>query len=117
MGWQRKIWYVAKKRVHTISTRLNDEELEKLKRMKGKMSYGAYIRNMIFSRMPAIIPKVNREAYSETARWASVLNQIARRLNMTEDVKMQEVIILLDNFRQSLINIDFQKADINDCED
>ena len=116
-GLAKKDLVRGKKRVHTISTRLNDEELEKLKRMKGKMSYGAYIRNMIFSRMPAIVPKPNKEAYSETARWASALNQIARRLNMGEDVEMQEVMVLLNNFRRALLGITFEKVDVDDLED
>lgn len=106
----------GKDRVHTISTRLNDEELEKLRRKKGKMPYGVYIRNMLLSRMSGVVPKVNQEIYSETARWASALNQIARRLNMGEDVEMQEVVSLLKNFRQALLGITFEKESIDDLK-
>jgi len=107
----------GRNRNRCIAVHLNDEELEKLKRMKGKIPYSAYIRNVLFGRTPKIIPKPNREAYSETARWASALNQIARRLNMGEDVEMQEVRELLKRFRQSLMGIEFEQVDIDDLED
>lgn len=107
----------GKKRNRCIAVHLNDEELENLKRMKGKIPYSAYIRNTILGRTPKIIPKPNRQAYVETARWASALNQIAKRLNMGEDIEMQEVRELLKNFRQALMGVEFEQVDVDDLED
>ena len=115
-GLAKKDLVHGKKRNRCISVHLNDEELEKLNRIKGEIPYSAYIRNTFLSRTPKIIPKPNRETYSETARWASALNQIARRLNMGEDVEMQEAMSLLKNFRQALLGITFEKESIDDLK-
>ena len=34
----------GKNRTHCITTRMNDEELEELKRRKGNVPYGVYVR-------------------------------------------------------------------------
>ena len=39
--------------------------------------------------------------------WASVLNQIARKLNMGEDVDISEISRVLSAFRQGLLDINF----------
>jgi len=106
----------GKKRVHCVSTRLNDEELEELKRRKGDIPYGVYIRQTVLGRPPKQVPEVNRKAYAETARWASALNQIARKLNMNEDVDITKIRHALNVFRQKLLGITFE-GDGNDYQD
>lgn len=103
----------GKHREHCVSTRLSDEELEELKRRKGNIPYGVYIRQTVLGRPPKQVPEVNRKAYAETARWASALNQIARKLNMGEDVDITEVRRVLNAFRQKLLGITFE-GDEND---
>jgi len=103
----------GKNRTHCITTRMNDEELEELKRRKGNIPYGVYIRQVLLGKPPKQVPEVNRQAYAETARWASALNQIARKLNMGEDVDITEIRRVLNAFRQKLLGITFE-GDEND---
>jgi len=105
----------GKNRTHCVSTRLNDEELEELKRRKGNIPYGVYLRQVALGRPPKQVPEVNRQAYSETARWASILNQIARKLNMGEDVDMVKTRQALNIFRQKLLGVTFE-GDKNDYQ-
>jgi len=103
----------GKNRTHCITTRMNDEELEELKRRKGNIPYGVYVRQVLLGKPPKQVPEVNRQAYAETARWASALNQIARKLNMGEDVDITEIRRVLNAFRQKLLGITFE-GDEND---
>ena len=108
---QSKDFVRGKNRTHCVTTRLNDEELEELKRRKGNIPYGVYVRQVLLGRPPKQVPEVNRKAYAETARWASALNQIARKLNMGEDVDISEISRVLSAFRQSLLGIKFGDDD------
>lgn len=71
------------KRVHCVSVRLNDGELERLdsQRVAVQMQRGEYLRVAALHRLPPTISAVNREQWSELARTAANLNQIAHHLN------------------------------------
>jgi len=71
------------KRIHTVSVRLNDNELKKLdeRRLLSKMQRGEYLRVVSLKKVPHVIPKINQDAWVELSRAASNLNQIAYKLN------------------------------------
>lgn len=93
-------------RTHCVSVRVSQSELEELDRRRGSVRRGTFLRNIFLGkREPAQIPEVNRKVYIETSRWASNLNQIARQLNTTESVDVEEVRRILAGFRRSLIGL------------
>jgi hypothetical protein len=103
------------KRVHTVSARLNGDELALLDARRGplRMRRGEYLRAAAFGKLPPSIPEVNRQAWSELARTASNLNQLARHLNMgqRDDLglglglsdQIAECLRLLSQVRRGLI--------------
>ena len=73
----------GEKRRHAVSVRLNATELAKLdgQRSPIKMQRGEYLRAAALHRLPPTIPAINREAWTELAREAVNLNQLAKYLN------------------------------------
>ena len=73
----------GEKRLHSVSVRLNDAELARLDEQCSsiKMQRGEYLRAAALHRLPPTIPAINREAWTELAREAANLNQIAKHLN------------------------------------
>lgn len=102
------------KRTHTISTRLNDEELILLdqKCAEYKMQRGEFLRTAALHKLPYQIPKINQQQWIEMARSASNLNQIAHHLNNAgSDYYIPEIETIrkeLSNFRNALLNIKFE---------
>ncbi len=70
-------------RLHTVSVRLNSEELAWLDdaRKSVKMQRGEYLRAASRGKLPQTIPSVNREAWSNLARVAGNLNQYQSKIN------------------------------------
>lgn len=95
----------ATKRMHTVSVRLNAEELERLdqKRKVSSMQRGEWLRAAALHRLPPSIPELNREAWAVLARSAGNLNQLARTLNEGAGVNLTEIKTLLADLRRSLI--------------
>lgn len=91
------------KRRHCVSMYVNPRELKELDRRRGRIRRGAYVRQSLLDKPPAVIPELNRQAYAELARSASNLNQIARQLNIGDQVEMQSVLNALREFRVKLI--------------
>ncbi len=101
-------------RTITVSSRFSPSEAAELDRRRGSVRRGTFLRNLFLGKKePAQIPQPNREAYSETARWASALNQIARRLNEGEDVDIESTRATLAEFRRALLGL----VKGNDSED
>jgi len=93
-------------RTHCVSVRMSPAEYQNLDRRRGKIQRGTFLRNLFLGkREPAQIPEPNRKAYAETARWASALNQIARRMNEGEEVDIQEIRATLARFRRGLLGL------------
>lgn len=71
------------KRVHTVSVRLNDDELALLdSRREGvQMQRGEYLRAAALHRLPHVVPAVNREQWAELSRLAANLNQLTRLMH------------------------------------
>lgn len=108
-------------RTHCVSVRITPSELRLLDSLRGHISRGSFLRNILLGRkIPAPVPKVNRQAYIETARWASNLNQIARFLNAYGDEiparGTEEIYSYLKKFRMKLIGLDFSETESGDDE-
>lgn len=97
------------RRTHCVSVRLNARELQLLdeRRARVGMQRGEYLRVAALKRIPRSIPEINRRAYSELARAAANLNQIARHLNagdaLSDALSLDEVRKALHQFRLALI--------------
>jgi hypothetical protein len=97
------------KRTHTVSVRLNREELAMLdeRRAHVVMQRGEYLRAAgLHQRLPASIPEINREAWASLSRSAANLNQIARKINLADPKSvpsLEDVRETLADFRLRLI--------------
>lgn len=94
-----------------ITVRLNPEELKMLDQKRGIVPRSTFFRkNLIHAKIPAGVPKINQEAYLETARWAANLNQIAYALhNFGNEIQArgtEEIYDYLKRFRMKLIGLD-----------
>ncbi|MGZ3237207.1 MAG: plasmid mobilization relaxosome protein MobC [Burkholderiaceae bacterium] len=94
---------VEEKRVHTVSVRLNDVELSKLEKTRGKYQRGEWLRIAALDKLPPTIPVINQQAYAELARSAANLNQISRHLNEGGAADAATVAALLSDFRLALL--------------
>jgi hypothetical protein len=100
----------GEKRRHAVSVRLNAPELAKLDGQRSliKMQRGEYLRAAALHRLPPTISAINREAWTELAREAANLNQIAKQLNqglrgegelLGKALAMQIMAVLENNLR------------------
>ncbi len=90
---------------HCVSVRFSAEELEKIDAYRGKIPRGTWCRRAIIGRPIPVIPEPCREAYAETARWASALSQIAHHLNRGEAPDIDMIKRDLSLFRRSLLGL------------
>lgn len=108
VGWRprrgRKPLPPDERREHTVSVRLNADELAKLDRRRGKRTRGDTLRSLALGRAePAQVPELNARVYLELARSASNLNQIAARFGLGRPVELDEISKTLAQFRRALI--------------
>jgi len=93
-------------RTKYLAVRFSEEELSELDRQRGAMQRGPFLRNLFLRRkIPQPIPGVNLEKYVETARWASALNQLARKVNADDRIEIEELRQILKRFRRGLIDL------------
>ncbi len=90
---------------HCVSVRFSAEELAKIDAYRGKIPRGTWCRKAVLGKPVAVPPPVNREQYSETARWAANLAQIARHLNQGGTIGIEEIRRELAHFRRSLLGL------------
>lgn len=74
---------LEEKRTHTVSVRVNAEELERLDALRAEvqMQRGEYFRAAALHHLPPTIPAINREAWANLARVAGNLNQYQAAIN------------------------------------
>lgn len=96
------------KREHCVSVRLNAAELAKLDVTRGKFQRGEWLRMAALDKLPPVIPAINTEAWSELARAAANLNQIAKALNAGDKVERGGLRDQLAQFRAALIGAQLQ---------
>jgi hypothetical protein len=101
---------LTEKRGHTVSTRLNAAELERLDSLRApvQMQRGEYLRAAALDRLPPMIPAINRDAWVTLSRAAANLNQVAARLNGGDLVGMEEIRAALADFRRSLLGAELK---------
>ena len=94
-------------RTHTVSTRLNKTELVLLDELRSplRMERGEFLRTASLHKLPPTIPAINVAAWSELARTTANLNQIAKKLNMEENVDFAEVKETLAELRLRLVDV------------
>lgn len=93
-------------RMHCVSVRMSEFELQDLDRRRGKIRRGTFLRNVFLGKKePKQIPEVNQKVYIETSRWASNLNQIAKQLNTADVIEIEELRRTLNEFRRSIIGL------------
>lgn len=95
----------AELRTHCVSVRLSAAELEQLDAKRGPLQRGEWLRVAALDRLPPIIPELNRQTYSELARSAANLNQLAFRANSGEMPELGELRAALKQFRDALIGV------------
>ena len=107
---------VVGERRYCVAVRMNESELSELDRRRGQILRGTFLRNMFLGKKePRQIPGVNQKAYFETARWASDLSQIVKKLNSADVIEIEKIQNLrqtLNEFRKSIIGLeDDRKGD------
>lgn len=93
----------AERRGHCVSVRLNAAELARLDAVRGRFQRGEWLRMAALDRLPPTVPEINREAWTDLARAAGNLNQIARHLNEGGVADAEAIRAELAAFRAMLI--------------
>ena len=91
---------------HCISVRLSPEELEKIDSARGKIPRGTWCRKALLGKPIAVVPAVNRDINSLCGRWAGILNQMARGINVGVQPDVEQAREALKKFRAVLMGID-----------
>ncbi|AUO63273.1 hypothetical protein FNN84_17735 [Salmonella enterica subsp. salamae] len=68
-------------RIHCVSVRFNKEELEILNSNRGNKSKGEWLRLTSLNKLPAIIPKINIEAWKSLSDISQKLNRLIDHLD------------------------------------
>lgn len=96
------------RREHCVSVRLNAGELAALDARRGSFQRGEWLRMAALDKLPPTVPALNAQAWTELARAAANLNQIARALNAGEKVERGGIRDQLNQFRAALIGADLE---------
>jgi len=121
VGWDGTCWYgrvamsdfLSKRkqdeppaeevRSHQVKVMLNDHEIHLLDLARGSLSRAEVFRFLLLNKMPRPIPELNAAAWIALSRSAANLNQLARQLNMGEQVQVEQLRVSLEQFRMALI--------------
>lgn len=90
-------------RGHQVKVMLNDAELATLDSARGRISRAKTFRFLLLSKMPAPVPALNAQAWTQLSKAAANLNQIARRLNFGDAPEIEEIHTALADFRSKLL--------------
>lgn len=99
----RKKIPLAEKRRHGVTCRLNDGELKLCDARRGEYTRGEWMRMGALTKLPPVIPTLNREAWIQLSHAASNLNQLSRSLNCGDAVDAIAIRRTLGEFRLSLL--------------
>jgi len=92
-------------RTNCVSVRLNEAELDLLNKRRGPLKRGEWLRMSALDQLPPAVPELNREAWIELAKSSANLNQIAKKLNQGELVRIEIIRGELTKFRNDLIGL------------
>lgn len=105
--------YVKKKdaeqlRRYTVSTRMNQSEIEQLDFLRGSQSRGNYIRTVFFGdNRLKVVPEINQQVYKHINQTTANLNQIAHHLNKhgIENSDVEEIRAALNEVKLQAIGL------------
>lgn len=85
-----------------IKIRLADGEHAALMRRKGSMRLAAWMRESCLHGIPPTIPPANADTMQNLQRIGGNLNQIARRMNATDELDINELRSTISDLRATL---------------
>lgn len=68
-------------RIHCVSVRFNKEELDILNKKRGDKSKGEWLRLTSLDKLPAVVPKINIEAWKSLSDISQKLNKLINHLD------------------------------------
>ncbi|ECJ3810500.1 hypothetical protein T092_07150 [Salmonella enterica subsp. enterica] len=99
-------------RIHCISVRLNNNELQILNLKRGNKSKGEWLRMSFLQNLPPVVPTINIEAWKKLSDILQKLNRIALHIDSkSKDSQLTHTELFavkrqLQDLRQHLLNAD-----------
>ncbi|EPC3489271.1 TPA: hypothetical protein ACOEDU_004866 [Enterobacter ludwigii] len=99
-------------RIHCISVRLNNNELQILNLKRGNKSKGEWLRMSFLQNLPPVVPTINTEAWKKLSDILQKLNRIALHIDSkSKDSQLTYTELFavkrqLQDLRQHLLNAD-----------
>ncbi|HAW5000567.1 hypothetical protein [Escherichia coli] len=99
-------------RIHCVSVRLNNAELDKLNTLREHYSKGEWLRMASLQKLPPVIPAINTKAWIALTDISQKLNRIAAHIDgKSKDSHLTHTELFavkrqLEDLRQHLLNAD-----------
>lgn len=100
-------------RIHCISVRLNNNELQILNIKRGNKSKGEWLRMLFLQNQPPVVPTINTEAWKKLSDISQKLNRISLHIDSkSKDSQLTHTELFavkrqLKELRHSLLRTDF----------
>lgn len=100
-------------RIHCISVRLNNNELQILNIKLGNKSKGEWLRMSFLQNLPPVVPTINTEAWKKLSDISQKLNRIALHIDSkSKDSQLTHTELFavkrqLEELRHNLLRTDF----------
>lgn len=100
-------------RIHCISVRLNNNELQILNIKRGNKSKGEWLRMSFLQNLPPVVPTINTEAWKKLSDISQKLNRIALHIDSkSKDSRLTHTELFavkrqLEELRHNLLRTDF----------
>ncbi|HHC2490421.1 TPA: hypothetical protein ACN7FZ_005213 [Klebsiella pneumoniae] len=97
-------------RIHCISVRLNNNELQILNIKRGNKSKGEWLRMLFLQNLPPVVPTINTEAWKKLSDISQKLNRISLHIDSkSKDSQLTHTELFavkrqLQELRQHLLN-------------
>lgn len=92
------------KRLHGVTCRLTESELELCDSRRGALRRGEWLRIGALKSLPPAIPPLNREAWLVLSKLAGNLATLAGAMREGGHVEIEDVRLALSEFRLNLIS-------------
>ena len=100
-------------RIHCISVRLNNNELQILNIKRGNKSKGEWLRMLFLQNLPPVVPTINTEAWKKLSDISQKLNRISLHIDSkSKDSQLTHTELFavkreLEELRHVLLRTDF----------
>ena len=100
-------------RIHCISVRLNNNELQILNIKRGNKSKGEWLRMLFLQNLPPVVPTINTEAWKKLSDISQKLNRISLHIDSkSKDSQLTHTELFavkrqLEELRHNLLRTDF----------